>query len=838
VAADAYANLLQLSFPAETVDEIRLHHVFEHFNRVTALSLLIKWHEWLKPGGTLRLETPDLVGSAKYLIAPGASWKTKMGAARHLAGDQADGWAYHLEHWFPERFEHTLAKLGFENIETSTRTWNIEPYLANVEVTARKVPRSRNEQIAAAEELLWESTVANAERPTFEVWKRQLSGLLKDSTAPHPTNSVAPRAAASLITVIFSKDRPLQLDALLRSFALHCRDLRIARVRVLYTTSDPKLDALYEQVARENGWAQFIRERDFRAELRGQIRKSDYVLFLVDDTLFVRDFSLTEIMSALAKESDAGGFSLRLGRNTTYCYSLDRTQSTPEFLPVCGSILKYKWPGADSDFGYPLEVSSSVYRARDLAPLLAGGEFTNPNSLEAWLAKQTGHFELQPFLLCFEQSAAFSAPVNKVQSVNRNRAGADPANAAEALSRKFSEGQRVDVAAFSGFVPRACHEEVELKFTSRSLEQPLVSVVIPCYNQAQYLPDAVASVLAQTYKNWEVIIVNDGSPDDTSEVARRLAAQSPNTSIRLVEQRNLGLAQARNAGIKSTSGRYILPLDADDKIAPAMLEKAVSCLETDPAIAIVYTDALYFGSQNYEQPTMDYDFATLCYQNHLNYCSLFRREAWERVGGYNPNMIWGYEDWDFWIGCGEAGFFARHVAQPLLHYRVKGESMFTRALTHDLELRAQIVLNHPRLYNETSQSWAREILKSAGSATAEGAEPHEILRREHLLTELQGLKAEYKKSNAKWQQLQVQWQARHADLYASEVECQARFNRLKEAHERCQSALASATEGGPAPAWMRRMFEKTLPSKFRTSIRKRLGALRGAFEDPATTPSK
>ena len=157
VAADAYANLLQLSFPAETVDEIRLHHVFEHFNRVTALSLLIKWHEWLKPGGTLRLETPDLMGSAKHLVAPGASWKTKMGAARHLAGDQADGWAYHLEHWFPERFEHTLAKLGFESIETSTRTWNIEPYLANVEVTARKVPRSRNEQIAAVEELLWES---------------------------------------------------------------------------------------------------------------------------------------------------------------------------------------------------------------------------------------------------------------------------------------------------------------------------------------------------------------------------------------------------------------------------------------------------------------------------------------------------------------------------------------------------------------------------------------------------------------------------------------------------------------------------------------------------------
>jgi hypothetical protein len=489
VAADAYGNLLQLNFPAGSVDEIRLHHVFEHFNRVTALSLLIKWHEWLKPGGKLRLETPDLMGSAKNLVAPGATWKTKIGAARHLAGDQADGWAYHLEHWFPERFEHTLAKLGFEGVETSTRTWNIEPFLANLEVTAQKVARSRNEQIAAAEELLWESTVAEAERPTFEVWKRQLSGLLKGTTAPQPTNAVAPPGTASLLILVFSKDRPLQLDALLRSFALHCGDLRLARVRVLYTTSDPKLDPLYEHVARENGWAQFIRERDFHADLLTHIRPSDFLLFLVDDTLFVRDFSLAEIISALAQESAAVGFSLRLGRNTTYCYSLDRAQSPPEFVPVRGQILKYKWPGADSDFGYPLEVSSSVYRTNDLAPLLARGEFTNPNSLEGWLATQFAYFDLQPWLLCFEQSIAFSAPMNKVQSVNSNRAGTDPACAADALSRRFSEGQRVDVAALSGFVPRACHQELELKIIARQIEAPLVSVVIPCYNQAQYLPE-------------------------------------------------------------------------------------------------------------------------------------------------------------------------------------------------------------------------------------------------------------------------------------------------------------------------------------------------------------
>lgn len=240
--------------------------------------------------------------------------------------------------------------------------------------------------------------------------------------------------------------------------------------------------------------------------------------------------------------------------------------------------------------------------------------------------------------------------------------------------------------------------------------EPLVSVIIPCFNQAHFLPEAVESVVNQYYKNWECIIVNDGSLDNTTQVAESLIQKYPDNQIRLINQINQGLSCARNAGIKVSQGKYILPLDADDLIHPEMLEKTVSLLETHPEIAIAYTDVKHFGSANRIICAGEYDFKRLCFQNHLNYCSLYRCKAWESVSGYNPNMTWGYEDWDFWISCGEKGYYGRRIPEPLFMYRVKESSMYTKALEHHSELMAQIVINHPNLYDEKYRLEAKKIL--------------------------------------------------------------------------------------------------------------------------------
>jgi len=251
-----------------------------------------------------------------------------------------------------------------------------------------------------------------------------------------------------------------------------------------------------------------------------------------------------------------------------------------------------------------------------------------------------------------------------------------------------------------------------------SKHTPLVSVVIPCYQQAIYLREAVASVLSQKLTDYEILIVNDGSPDDTSCVALELIARHPERCIRLLEKSNGGLADARNAGIKEALGKYILPLDADDKLHPEMLRKTVAVLEADPQIAIAYTDVMHFGAVSRMVRAADYDFSRLPRQNHLNCCALFRREAWSAVGGYNPNMKLGYEDWDFWVSCGEKGYIGKRIPEPLLLYRVKDSSMYTTAVKHDAELRAQIVLNHPALFRpEEIVSASRLVHKEAETDT-------------------------------------------------------------------------------------------------------------------------
>jgi predicted SAM-dependent methyltransferase len=189
VKADVFASIMDLTFPQGSVDEIRLHHVFEHFNRVTALALLIRWHQWLRIGGKLWIETPDIIGSAKTLLSD-VPWHVKTGVVRHLTGDQADAWAYHIDQWFPERFEHTLKKFGFDPVETYSSSWKQEPYLSNVHAVAQKSRElSTDALLHASEELLWESTVSEIEKPTYEVWCSQLRKIVSHGTqseAFHP----------------------------------------------------------------------------------------------------------------------------------------------------------------------------------------------------------------------------------------------------------------------------------------------------------------------------------------------------------------------------------------------------------------------------------------------------------------------------------------------------------------------------------------------------------------------------------------------------------------------------------------------------------------------------
>jgi glycosyltransferase involved in cell wall biosynthesis len=261
---------------------------------------------------------------------------------------------------------------------------------------------------------------------------------------------------------------------------------------------------------------------------------------------------------------------------------------------------------------------------------------------------------------------------------------------------------------------------------------PAVSVVIPCHNYARFLPQAVASVLAQTYRDWEVIVVDDGSTDDTAAVVRSLMARHPDRRIRLIQQANAGVSAARNAGITASRARYILPLDADDVIGPTMLEKTAAVLDATPGIAIASTDVFTFTDDDLPPQAMPlpaYSRELLLQRLIMFYCSLYRREAWEKVGGYDESMRAG-EDWDFWIGCVEHGFGAHHIHEPLFGARNKDTGLHVEAAENDLAIRARIVVKHPGLFKPITLGWARAVLNQDTEACLLDEQvPDDILTR-------------------------------------------------------------------------------------------------------------
>ena len=267
----------------------------------------------------------------------------------------------------------------------------------------------------------------------------------------------------------------------------------------------------------------------------------------------------------------------------------------------------------------------------------------------------------------------------------------------------------------------------------------LVSVVIPCYSQAEFLREAVESVLAQTYTNWEILIVNDGSPDETSAVAQSLILQHSTRTIRLIEKANGGLADARNAGIRFARGDFILPLDADDKIHPAFLAKTMALLEKNPDVSIAYTDWLYFGAHQTLRHAIDYNFERLCTKENLFTCtSLYRKAAWTAAGGYNTNMTKGLEDWDFWISCGKRGFTGKRIAEPLFFYRAKAGSMIHTVQPHVRTMFARIVLNHSDIYNTDLIGNARKSFAAANLPAPKPSSPgFEWLKPERNLADFQ-----------------------------------------------------------------------------------------------------
>jgi glycosyltransferase involved in cell wall biosynthesis len=203
---------------------------------------------------------------------------------------------------------------------------------------------------------------------------------------------------------------------------------------------------------------------------------------------------------------------------------------------------------------------------------------------------------------------------------------------------------------------------------------PQVSVVIPSYNAARFLPLAIESILTQSVPPHEVIIVDDGSTDDTSAVLAALDA----ASVRVIHQPNRGPAAARNTGIAAATGDLVALLDADDIALPQRLAIQIAALGKDPDLALVSSGYEWIDEAGQQLPWPYHSWRHYPDLNQLRTwlfdcpivpsATMLRRSAWSSVGGFSEHLI-GPEDWEFWMRLALSGQRMAWNPEVLCHYR-------------------------------------------------------------------------------------------------------------------------------------------------------------------------
>lgn len=222
---------------------------------------------------------------------------------------------------------------------------------------------------------------------------------------------------------------------------------------------------------------------------------------------------------------------------------------------------------------------------------------------------------------------------------------------------------------------------------------PLVSVVVPLYNQGHFLAETVASVLAQTEPRWEMCIVNDGSTDTSLSLAKEVLATCNDPRIRLVSQANAGKGPTRNRGVRETSAPFICVLDADDMLVPTYFREALNRLDVCPDAGWVCPRTLVFGGNNHVTWEEEYDFFRSLLQCPCPVTALYRRALWDELGGYVESMT-DREDWEFWVRAGEAGWTGITTPDVQFIYR-HAFQRFGQQPQNNLRSKQEYVERHP-----------------------------------------------------------------------------------------------------------------------------------------------
>ncbi len=243
----------------------------------------------------------------------------------------------------------------------------------------------------------------------------------------------------------------------------------------------------------------------------------------------------------------------------------------------------------------------------------------------------------------------------------------------------------------------------------------LLSIVIPCFNDYSHIATSVNSALKQTWVNKEIIVVDDGSDDGTKRV---LNTFKPN-SVKIITQSNQGPSAARNRGIEAANGKYILVLDSDDYFEPEFSRKAIKVFLKDSDVKIVTCYSRWFDDRTSRIfKSEGGTIKDVLISNVAMGSSMFRKQDWQLVGGYDKKMDRGYEDWEFYMRLLKSGGKAEVIPEILFNYRNKNNSRNKKANRNKHEILEYIYLKHSDIYKEHFDFFIHQWLKSIRKSEA------------------------------------------------------------------------------------------------------------------------
>lgn len=257
---------------------------------------------------------------------------------------------------------------------------------------------------------------------------------------------------------------------------------------------------------------------------------------------------------------------------------------------------------------------------------------------------------------------------------------------------------------------------------------PKLSIIIPCFNKGEYLDGSLSSALSQTFRETEAIVVNDGSTDPFT--LKKLSEIS-DPRVRVIHTPQSGPPVARNNGIREAGGEYIITLDCGDSISPEYAGLAIGELDKDKGVGIVYSGAEMTGAKAGPMETPEYSRDVMLVRNLIHPGAFFRKADWERAGGYNANMVYGWEDWDFWLSIIAIGAGVRKISGT--HFYRREDSSRTLDSYRQSVMRLQVMLNHRDLYGRAAfESMAdmvpfAELFADTGKGFGEGLSAVKVL---------------------------------------------------------------------------------------------------------------